>query len=155
MGVGAGRKIYAGTRHYAVLPLSFAVKPLQCAEGTRHDLLPCPDCQNDPKFFEIGGGKVHAKLTTNYYSVPQYLFSILHAFCATKVRVNIHRFPNCTSWSLDGSKNVCHHLVIKTCTTSSYLACHENCAELYKWKQAEKRKITEDEPAEHRDCDIQ
>ena len=70
-----GRNIHAGTRHYAVLPLSFAVKPLKCAEGARHDLLPCPDCQNDPKSFEIGG-KIHVKLTTNYYSVPQYLFSI-------------------------------------------------------------------------------
>ena len=42
----AGRKIHAGTRHYAVLPLSFAVKPLKYAESARHDLLPCPDCQN-------------------------------------------------------------------------------------------------------------
>ena len=41
-----GRKIHAGTRHYAVLPLSFAVKPLKYAESARHDLLPCPDCQN-------------------------------------------------------------------------------------------------------------
>ena len=53
----AGRKIHAGTRHYAVLPRSFAVKPLKCAEGARHDLLPCPDCQNNPKSFEIGGGE--------------------------------------------------------------------------------------------------
>ena len=47
-----GRKIHAGTRHYAVLPLSLAVKPLKCAEGARHDLLPCPDCQNIPKYGE-------------------------------------------------------------------------------------------------------
>ena len=45
----AGRKIHAGTRHFAVLPLSLAVKPLKCAEGARHDLLPCPDCQNISK----------------------------------------------------------------------------------------------------------
>ena len=49
----AGRKIHAGTRHYAVLPLSLAVKPLKCAEGARHDLLPCPDCQNISKYGEI------------------------------------------------------------------------------------------------------
>ncbi len=48
----SGRKIYAGTRHYAVLPLSLAVKPLNCAEGARHDLLPCPDCQNISKYGE-------------------------------------------------------------------------------------------------------
>ena len=45
----SGCKIHAGTRHYAVLPLSLAVKPLKCAEGARHDLLPCPDCQNISK----------------------------------------------------------------------------------------------------------
>ena len=54
LNTGAGRKIHAGTRHYAVLPLSFAVKPLKCAESARHDLLPCPDCQNLSKW---GGGK--------------------------------------------------------------------------------------------------
>ena len=54
-GFTAGRKIHGGTRHYAVLPLSFAVKPLKCAEGVRYDLLPCHDCQNDPKSFEIRG----------------------------------------------------------------------------------------------------
>ena len=75
----AGCKIHAGTRQYAVLPRSFAVKPLKCAEGARHDLLPCPVSQNDQKSFEIGE-KVHVKLTTNHYSVPQYLFSIVHAF---------------------------------------------------------------------------
>ena len=48
----AGRKIHAGTRHFAVLPLSLAVKPLKCAEGARHDLLPCPDCQNISKWGE-------------------------------------------------------------------------------------------------------
>ena len=69
----AGRKIHAGTRHYAVLPS--VMKPLKCAEGARHDLLPCLDCQNDPKSFEICG-KVHVELTTNYYSVPTYLISI-------------------------------------------------------------------------------
>ena len=47
-----GRKIHAGTRHFAVLPLSLAVKPLKCAEGARHDLLPCPDCQNISKWGE-------------------------------------------------------------------------------------------------------
>ena len=66
-----------------------------------------------------------------------------------------HRFPNCMSWSLDGSENVCRHLVIKTCTASSYLACHETCAELQKRKHAEKRKKTEDEPVEHRDYGTQ
>ena len=40
----SGRKIHAGTRHFAVLPLSLAVKPLKCEEGAWHDLLPCPDC---------------------------------------------------------------------------------------------------------------
>ena len=60
----AGLKIHAGTRHYAVLPLSFAVMPLKCAESARHDLLPCPDCQNLVSV-EIGG-KVHVKLTTNH-----------------------------------------------------------------------------------------
>ena len=48
----SGRKIHAGTRHYAVLPLSLAVKPLQCAEGARHDLLPCPDCHNISQYGE-------------------------------------------------------------------------------------------------------
>ena len=48
----SGRKIHAGTRHYAVLPLSLAVKPLKCADGARHDLLPCPDCQNISKYGE-------------------------------------------------------------------------------------------------------
>ena len=48
----AGRKIHAGTRHFAVLPLLLAVKPLKCAEGARHDLLPCPDCQNISKWGE-------------------------------------------------------------------------------------------------------
>ncbi len=57
-----------------------------------------------------------------------------------------------SSRSLDGSQNVCCHLVIKTCTASSYLARHGNCAELQKRKHAEKRKKTEGEPAEHRDC---
>ena len=57
-----GRKIHAGTRHFAVLPLSLAVKPLKSAEGARHDLLPCPDCQNISNW----GGKVHVKLTTNH-----------------------------------------------------------------------------------------
>ena len=50
--VCAGRKIHAGTRHFAVLPLSLAVNPLKCAEGARHDLLPCPDCQNISKWGE-------------------------------------------------------------------------------------------------------
>ena len=73
----SGRKIHAGTRHYAVLPLSFAVKPLNCVEGARHDLLPCPDCQNRGK----------SPCQTDHK--PQYLFSLLHVFCATKVRVKI------------------------------------------------------------------
>ena len=65
-----GRKIHAGTRHFAVLPLSLAVKPLKCAEGARHDLLPCPDCQHISKWGES------ACQTDNK---PQYLFSLLHA----------------------------------------------------------------------------
>ena len=48
----AGRKIHAGMRHFAVLPLSLAVKPLKCAEGARHDLLPCPDYKNISKWGE-------------------------------------------------------------------------------------------------------
>ena len=54
----AGRKKHAGTRHYAVLPLSFAVGPLKCEEDARHNLLPCPDCQIWPKILRnTGGGK--------------------------------------------------------------------------------------------------
>ena len=62
-----GRKIHAGTRHYAVLPLSLAVKPLKYAEGARHDLLPCPDSQN------------RGKSPCQTDNKPQYLFSLLHA----------------------------------------------------------------------------
>ena len=43
------RKSRYSRAHYAVLPLSLALKPLKCAEGARHDLLPCPDCQNISK----------------------------------------------------------------------------------------------------------
>ena len=68
----AGRKIHAGTRHYAVLPLSLAVKPLKCEEGAR-------------------GGKVHVKLTTNHNIY--FHFYMCDAFCATKVRVQIIDFP--------------------------------------------------------------
>ena len=74
-----GRKIHAGTRHYAVLPLSFAVKPLKCAEGARHDLLPCTDCQNDQKAFDIGGGKSMSNLlqTITVYHNIYFQFDLL------------------------------------------------------------------------------
>ena len=42
----SGCKIHAGTQHFAVLPLSLAVKPW---DNTLHDLLPCPDCKNRSK----------------------------------------------------------------------------------------------------------
>ena len=118
-----GRKIHAGTRHFAVLPLSLAVKPLKCAEGARHDLLPCPDCQNISKWGE--------KCMSNWQQTTIFIFTFtcMMLLCHQSSRAN-HRFPNCMSLSLDGSENVCRHLVIKTCTASSYLARHWNCAAL-------------------------
>ena len=66
---------------------------------------------------------------------------MLSVVCHQSSRAN-HRFPNCMSWSLDGSEDVCCHLVIKTCTASSYLARHGNCAALQTRTHAEKRKKT-------------
>ena len=77
------------------------------------------------KYFEIGG-KVHVKLTTNHNIYFHFSWCFL---CHQSSRAN-HRFPNSISWSLDGSEHVCRHLVIKTCTASSYLARHGNCAAL-------------------------
>ena len=69
-----------------------------------------------------------------------FIFNFTSFLCHQSSREN-HRFHNCMSWSLDdGSENVCRHLVIKTCTASSYLARHENWAELQKPKPAEIRK---------------
>ena len=116
-----------------------AVKPLKCTESARHDLLPCPDCQNLVSF-EIGG-KVHVKLTTNHNIYFHFSCMMLSVLCHQSSRAN-HRFPNCMSWSLDGSEDVCCHLVIKTCTASSYLARHGNCAALQTRTHAEKRKKT-------------
>ena len=117
----SGRKIHAGTRHFAMLPLSLAVKPLKCAEGARHDLLPCPDCQNISKW-----GKSACQTDNKQTTIFIFTFTCMMLLCHQSSRAN-HRFPN---WSLDGSENVCRHLVIKTCTASSYLARHGNCAAL-------------------------
>ena len=91
------------------------------------------------KSFELGG-----KSPFQTDNKPQYLFSLLHAWCFLchqSSRAN-HRFPNCMSWSLDGSEDVCRHLVIKTCTASKCLARHGNCAALQTRTHAEKRKKT-------------
>ena len=121
----------------------------RCA--ARHDLLPCLDCQNDPKSFDIGG-KSMSNLLLQCTTI--FIFNLTCFLCHQSSREN-HRFPNCMGWSLDGSEDVYRHLVIKRCTASSYLARHENCTELQKRKHAEKRKKTEDEPVEHSDCSIQ
>ena len=102
-----GRKIHAGTRHYAVLPLSFAVEPviILCAEGPRHDLLPCPGCQNYPESFEIGEKSMSNWLQTIivYHNI---YFQFYMLFVPPKFAWK-SQFPNCISWSLDGSENVC------------------------------------------------
>ena len=41
LNVSPGRKIHVGTRHYAVMSLSFAGKPLNFVTSARHDLLQC------------------------------------------------------------------------------------------------------------------
>ena len=103
--------------------LTLAVKPLKCAEGARHDLLLCPDCQNISKWGE--------KCMSNWQQTTIFIFTFtcMMLLCHQSSCAN-HRFPNCLSWSLDGSENVFRHLVIKTCTASSYLARHGNCAAL-------------------------
>ena len=94
------------------------------------------------KSFEIGGN-VHVKLTKFWQQTTIFIFTftctMLSVLCHQSSRAN-HRFPNCMSWSLDGSEDVCRHLVIKTCTASSYLARHGNCAALQTRTHAEKRK---------------
>ena len=129
------RRVQNTRRHYAVLPLSFAVKPLKCAESARHNLLACPDCQNLSKW----GGKSMSNWQQTTIFIFTFTCMMLSVLCHQSSRAN-HRFPNCMSWSLDGSEDVCCHLLIKTCTASSYLARHGNCAALQ--THAEKRKKT-------------
>ena len=87
-----------------------------------------PDCQNDAKSFKIGGKSMSNWLQTiTVYHNIYFPFDVTCFLCHQSSREN-HRFPNCMSWSLDGSENVFRHLVIKTCTAFSYLARHENCA---------------------------
>ena len=50
-----------------------------------------------------------------------FIFNFIGFLCHQSSRED-HRFLNCMSWSLDSSENVCHHLVIKTCIASRYLA---------------------------------
>ena len=94
------------------------------------------------KSFEMGGGgksMSNRQQTTIFIFI--FSFTCMMLSVPPKFACN-HRFPNCMSWSLDGSEDVCRHLVIKTCNACSYLARHGNCAALQTRKHAEKRKKT-------------